>query len=224
MQAQATDLVQRQARALGAPTRHAIFRVIDAAAGPVTVAELTARFGLNHNAIRHHLAKLSEAGLVIEELAPRAGPGRPRLQYRPAPAPAAFGGESPYQQLSLLLLELVATDRSPRQIGAEAGRRLGARAASAPDALAALEELVARQGFEPRRVERRGSVDFVLGHCPFVAAASANPTVVCELHRGLAEGMAEALSGDIEVTDLIARNPKRAGCRLQTRSVQTGPR
>lgn len=212
--------LQRQARALGDPTRHAIFRYVEAAAGPVTVAELTEHLGLNHNAIRQHLAKLCEAGLLIEELAPPAGPGRRRLQYRAAPAvAAAWGGESPYEQLSLLLLELLQTTASPRQIGFEAGRRFASRhsAQAAADELDALETLVARQGFEPRRVERADAVELVLEHCPYAAAASADPAVVCELHRGLAEGMAHALGGDVEVTDLIAHNPKRAGCRLQTR-------
>lgn len=50
--------VQEQARALGDPTRHAIFRNIAEAGGPVGVAELTEQLGLNHNAIRQHLAKL----------------------------------------------------------------------------------------------------------------------------------------------------------------------
>ncbi|MDQ1500165.1 MAG: hypothetical protein QOI86_3505, partial [Actinomycetota bacterium] len=75
--------VQRQAKALGDPTRHAIFRAVADAAGPIDVATLTARFELNHNAIRQHLAKLCAAGLVIEEVGPSTGRGRPRLQYRP---------------------------------------------------------------------------------------------------------------------------------------------
>lgn len=212
--------LQRQARALGDPTRHAIFRYVDAAVGPVTVAELTEHFEVNHNAIRQHLAKLCEAGLLIEELAPPAGPGRRRLHYRAAPAVAgAWGGESPYEQLSVLLLDLLQTGGSPRQVGFEGGRRFARRhsAPAAADKLDDLEALVARQGFEPRRVERGGAVELVLQHCPYATAASADPAVVCELHRGLAEGMAHALGGDVEVTDLIARNPKSAGCRLQTR-------
>src|ERR1019366_2402782 len=80
--------LQLQARALGDPTRHAIFRYVDAADGPVTVAELTDHFELNHNATRQHLAKLCAAGLLVEELASPAGPGRRRLHYRSAQAAA----------------------------------------------------------------------------------------------------------------------------------------
>jgi hypothetical protein len=39
--------------------------------------------------------------------------------------------------------------------------------------------------------------------------------VICELHLGLAEGIAEAAGGSVEVTELIARDPRRAGCRLK---------
>jgi predicted ArsR family transcriptional regulator len=212
--------LQREARALGDPTRHAVFRYVDAARRPVTVAELTEHFGLNHNAIRQHLAKLCEAGVLTEELAAPAGPGRRRLRYRAAPAVAGpWGGDSPYEQLSLLLLELLQTGGSPRQVGFEAGRRFARRhgARAVADELDEFEALVARQGFEPRRVERSDAVELVLEQCPFAAAAEADPAIVCELHRGLAEGMADTIGGDVAVTGLVARNPQRAGCRLQTR-------
>ena len=89
MTASTPDEATEQARALGDPTRNAIFRYIDAASDPVGVAELTDHFGLNHNAIRQHLAKLRDAGLVVEELATPSGPGRPRA---PLPAEPWRGG------------------------------------------------------------------------------------------------------------------------------------
>ena len=54
--------LQEQARALGDPTRHGIFRYVADAQRPVDIAELTDYFGVNHNAIRQHLAKLVSAG------------------------------------------------------------------------------------------------------------------------------------------------------------------
>ena len=77
--------LQRQARALGDPTRHEVFRVVAQAGRPIDVAELTEHFGLNHNAIRQHLAKLVEAELVVETKAPATGRGRPRLVYEVDP-------------------------------------------------------------------------------------------------------------------------------------------
>lgn len=210
--------VQLQARALGDPTRHAIYRaVVDD--GPIDVATLTARFGLNHNAIRQHLAKLCAAELVLEEVAPHQGPGRPRLQYRPTlAADADWGIPSPYEDLSLLLVEMLRTGRSAREVGAEAGRRMAAELPDTDDPVDRLEINATRQGFQPRRAPTRSTVDLVLGRCPFQAAASAAPDIVCELHRGLAEGIAEATDDTIEVTDLVARDPRRAGCRLKLRT------
>ena len=62
--------LQLQARALGDPTRHSIFRYVVDSATLVDVAELTEHMGLNHNAIRQHLAKL-ELRTMFEQLIPR---------------------------------------------------------------------------------------------------------------------------------------------------------
>src|SRR5437763_12541308 len=119
--------VSRQAKALGDPTRHAVFRAVVDNDGPIDVATLTARFGLNHNAIRQHLNKLCAAGLVVEEVGPPSGPGRPRLQYRPALATNEdWGIPSPYEALSVLLVRALARGRSPREVGVEAGRGVAA--------------------------------------------------------------------------------------------------
>jgi predicted ArsR family transcriptional regulator len=207
--------VPRQAKALGDPTRHAIFRAVVDNDGPVDVAGLTARFGLNHNAIRQHLNKLCAAGLIIEEVGSRSGPGRPRLQYRPAlAANEDWGIPTPYEELSVLLVQVLASGRSPREVGVEAGRRMAAELPKTADPVDRIEINAARQGFEPRRVERRSSVDLVLGRCPFQAPAIAAPDIICQLHLGLAEGIAQAADDSLEVTGLIVRDPRRAGCRL----------
>jgi predicted ArsR family transcriptional regulator len=121
-----------------------------------------------------------------------------------------------------MLVRLLEDGRSAREVGAETGRRIARTLPQTPDPIDRLELNAARQGFEPRRVERGPSVELILDRCPFQAAASAAPEVVCQLHRGLAEGIAET-TDEVEITDLIARNPKRAGCRLKlTRSTQAG--
>jgi len=208
--------LQRQARALGDPTRHAIFCSVAESSEPLDVATLTKQFGLNHNAIRQHLAKLREAGLLLEAMGAPTGPGRPRLLYRLAPdAAGAWGTPGPYEELALLLLELLRSGRPPRDVGNQAGRRIGRDLPDAADPVDQLEASAARQGFDPHRIERGSSLELVLGRCPYAAAATADPEVVCELHRGLAQGIAEATGGAVEVTNLIVRNPARAGCRLQ---------
>src|ERR1700704_833726 len=118
--------IQRQARALGDPTRHQIFIYVVDAARPVDVAELTEVFRLHHNAVRQHLAKLREARLVVEEVEARDRPGRPRLLYRPHPqAAGGWGTPSPYERLALLLAQTIHGSVTAREVGREAGRRDG---------------------------------------------------------------------------------------------------
>ena len=106
--------LQVQARALGDPTRHSIFQYLVDADAPVGVAELTDHFGLNHNAIRQHLAKLVGAGLVIESTAAPSGRGRPRLEYTVDPSSdSRWGVTGPYERLAVLLTELVAQRGPP---------------------------------------------------------------------------------------------------------------
>ena len=205
-----------QARALADPTRYAMFCYVDEAERPVGVAELTAHFGLNHNAIRQHLAKLRDAGLVLEEVGPPRGPGRPALRYRPTPGAAErWDGVSPYANLTEMLIELLRGAGTPFEVGAAAGERLAREHGAHVDAIDVMEAVARRLGFEPRRVSRRQRVDVVLDRCPFADSAATAPEIICELHRGLAAGIASAAAGDVTVTGLVVKPPHRAGCRLE---------
>lgn len=206
--------LQREARALGDPTRHAIFRFVAEAAAPVSVAELTTHFALNHNAIRQHLAKLLDAGLVVETSARGGGPGRPRLLYSIEPgAESRWGVVGPYERLSLLLAEVIRTGASPEEVGREAGRRLKPAPEEGGDRIDDLAVAMAREGFEPqvRRSGRR--TELILQSCPYESTALADPEIVCALHLGLAEGLAEGT--DLVVDELLRKDPRRAGCRLR---------
>lgn len=214
-------LVQRQARALGDPTRFEIFRFVAEASLPVRVATLTEHFSFNQSAIRQHLAKLVDARLLIEELATGAGTGRPPLQYRLSPAAmGTWGAAGPYELLALLLLEMNDGRRTAVEVGIDAGRRLAADHGAAADPVDVIEAEMARRGFEPRREQDPPKVELVLERCPFAAAAAANPDVVCEMHRGLAQGILDAMGAQLRVEALVVYPPERAGCRLQmTREV-----
>jgi len=129
-----------------------------------------------------------------------------------------------YLSLSRLLLEVLASGRSPREIGRIAGGLIGKQArspgSSAPDdALVQLEKLLESRGFMPKQIGSMPEVGFALGRCPYEQAALANPAVVCGLHRALAEGMLESLGGAFKVTNLVARHPTTAGCRLELHAV-----
>ena len=215
-QQSAPPTLQEQARALGDPTRHAIFRYVADAGAPVDVAELTTHFGLNHNAIRQHLAKLVDASLVIEEQAPSAGRGRPRLNYRTHPgADSRWGATGPYERLSLLLSEMLRTGDSAVEVGRRAGRRQRLGAAAEDDPISFVVEAMEREGFDPTVRARGARVDVILRTCPFATTALVDPDTVCSIHLGIAQGLAESTDGRIAVDELVPHDPRKANCRLR---------
>lgn len=209
--------LQHEARALGDPTRHRIFRYVAEAEAPVSVAELTEFVQLNHNAVRQHLAVLKDASLVTEEIEDRVRPGRPRLLYRLHPeVQDRWGATGAYSWLAGLLANAVRRGQEPRQSGRQEGHRLAAEMPDGGDHVDVFESEVTRRGFRPTRAEKGRRVEFVLGRCPFVNVAESDPGTVCQLHLGLAEGLAEGLGG-LEVERLVAKDARRAGCRLVVR-------
>lgn len=211
-----------QSRALGDPTRHAIFVHVRDASSPVTVAELTAHFGLNHNAIRQHVAKLCGAGLVIEHHEPPSGPGRPPVRYRPVAGVAErWGGPNPYEALSMMLVGLLHDGGSPYEAGRAAGQRAARQYGSGSATIDMLDTIGRQLGFEPRRAPGRlGGTDVILDRCPFEGAASLAPEVVCEIHRGFADGIGDCGDEHTVVAGLVSRPPQRAGCRIRTVTTQ----
>jgi predicted ArsR family transcriptional regulator len=220
-------LLQAQARALGDPTRHAIFRFIADARRQVGVAELTDHLGLNHNAIRQHLAKLVAADLVLESREATGRPGRPRLTYVVhAATDSRWGVVGSYERLSLLLTEIIRTGDRPVEVGRRHGRREAVAQGLAGDAdavLGAVGETIARQGFDPVLHREGDDIDIELRSCPFAATAVADPDTVCALHLGIAQGMAEHAHG-LVVDELVARDPRRQTCELRMRIDRPEPR
>lgn len=210
--------LQQQARALGDPTRHSVFRYVVDAARPVDVAELTGQFGLNHNAIRQHLAKLVAAGLVVEAKAAPTGRGRPRLVYEVDPAAASrWGATGPYEDLSLWLTDVIRSGDEPVEVGRRVGRRTLAEPApsGAPaDPVTTLVDAMARHGFEPTVRVRGHKVDVTLNSCPFATTALAAPEIVCDVHLGMAQGVVEGIDG-LTVDELVPNDPRRAHCLLR---------
>jgi len=211
-----TTTLQEQARALGDPTRHAIFRHIADVARPIGIAELNDQFPLNHNAIRQHLAKLLSAELIVESKV-QGGRGRPHLVYEINPAAGGqWGTEGPYERLSRLLVEIIRSGRDPEDVGRDAAPTFRVPSPSG-DVVADISAAMARQGFEPDVRPARDGADIVLHNCPFSSAAVADRETICSLHLGIAEGLADDTSA--AVTELVAYDPRKAGCRLRVRVV-----
>jgi predicted ArsR family transcriptional regulator len=209
--------LQEQARALGDPTRFGIFTYIAEANRPVDIATLTDHFSLNHNAIRQHVAKLVSASLVAEDQAPSTGRGRPRLVYTLDPAAASrWGVTGPYERLSVLLAEILRTGDAPADVGRRSVSRERPDASADHDPVALVVEAMERRGFEPVVRGTRGDrVDVVLQTCPFESAALVDPGSVCEIHLGIAEGVAALTGNRVVVDELVRHDPRRANCRLR---------
>jgi predicted ArsR family transcriptional regulator len=212
-----TTTLQEQARALGDPTRHAIFRHITEAGRPIGVAELNEQFPFNHNAIRQHLAKLVAADLVIESHTQGGGRGRPRLVYEPNPAvEGQWGTTGPYERLSRLLVEIIRSRRDPEEVGRSAAD-LFRVASPSGDIVADISAAMARQGFEPQIRTVRGGAEIVLDNCPFATAALGDRETVCAIHLGIAKGL--AADSNAIVSELVAYDPRKAGCKIRIRLV-----
>jgi predicted ArsR family transcriptional regulator len=188
-------------KALGDDTRFAIYRELAFSPAPCSASELADRLGLHANTVRPHLERMREAGLVEVEAIHRGRVGRPQLRYSLAPGAPGLGFDPPAHTLLAGLLAALAD-----QLGADAedatalGRRWGEEAVGrrqpARGCVAALMAELDRLGFEPVESPvdppdgRRIRIDFV--HCPFRELAEAYPELVCNLHRGIVEGVVKA--------------------------------
>jgi predicted ArsR family transcriptional regulator len=212
------DSIQLQAKALGDPTRHRIFRYIADAEHAVDVGELTDHLGLNHNAIRQHLLQLVETGLVARRIASAQGRGRPRQLFEVHPAAdERWGVGGPYRRVSLVLIEMLHSGDGALEVGRRAGKEAAAIGKLGGErAVEELGEVMRSGGFDPLVVSGHDSAELVFRHCPYADAASADPDTVCALHLGLAQGLAGNFEG-LEVDELKRHDPRRAGCRLRFR-------
>lgn len=115
------SVTHEQARALGDPVRHAIFKLILASSQPIGVADISDRLEVSSGSVRKHLSKLVGARLVLESRQQTGGRGRPRHKYSADPDGASgWMSERAYEKLSCLLVEVIRTGDSPREVGRRA--------------------------------------------------------------------------------------------------------
>ena len=186
-------------KALGDETRFSMYRELASATSSLTATELAQRLGLHTNTVRLHLDRLREAGLVDGEPVHRGTVGRPQHVYSLASGAPGLGFDPPsYTLLAGLLAALaerVGADTEDataagRAWGVEAGRRTRARSC-----VKALTGEMDRLGFDPSTVATQGEADVAFMHCPFRELAEAYPELVCNLHRGICEGIVYQVGG-----------------------------
>jgi predicted ArsR family transcriptional regulator len=184
-------------KALGDETRYSMYEELSGSTRGLTAAELADRLGLHANTVRLHLERLREAKLVTVEPVHRGNVGRPQHVYSLAPGAPGLGFDPPSHTLLAVLLatlaERVGADATEataagRSWGIETGKRT--RSKSCVKALAGELE---RLGFEP--VTSSQGTEIAFSRCPFRELAEAFPELVCNLHRGICEGVVETVGG-----------------------------
>jgi predicted ArsR family transcriptional regulator len=194
-------------KALADETRYAVYRELSTSTRPLSAQDLADQLGVHANTVRLHLERLREVGIVDVEAVHRGTVGRPQHLYFLADGAPGVGFDPPaHALLAALLASLAERVGADPEDAADAGRAWGAevgRRTRTRSCLRALEQELHRLGFEPAvgpgDGPSEGSVRIEFLHCPFRELAEAYPELVCNLHRGLCEGVVErAGSGRVD--------------------------
>ena len=209
-------------KALGDETRFSMYQELASSTSALTATELAERLGLHANTVRLHLERLREAGLVDVEPVHRGTVGRPQHVYSLAPGTPGLGFDPPsYTLLAGLLATLAERVGADADDAAAAGVAWGREAGKRTRSRSCVKALVGemdRLGFDPATEPLPGGgVDIAFLHCPFRELAEAYPELVCNLHRGISEGVVDAVGGGsvAEFSTLYDRDPCRVAVSVE---------
>jgi predicted ArsR family transcriptional regulator len=180
--------------ALASPVRQRVLEMLAGEPAPLTAQQLATTLALHVTTVRFHLEHLEQAGLVVRETRHAGRRGRPSAHYRAVDADPAQAREEMIDALADALAGGAFRAPGTRSAGwsaADESRAAGRRwaeqlPAPAGEPREAIVEAFTRLGFDP---EPDGDV-VRLRSCPFREAARRHPQVVCQVHRGLVEGIA----------------------------------
>jgi predicted ArsR family transcriptional regulator len=183
----------------------------------VAISSVAAELGLHVNTAREHLDGLVATGLAHRSRLAPTGRGRPAWGYRAAAYRSGAAAE--YVGLARVLAEHVSAQGGDiAQDMIKLGRRWGrvtAAAEAAPTAeparsvgVTSPNDLVVRilddLGFDPEPSRGDRTVTVRLRRCPMLEVAREHPDVVCQVHRGIVEGVLEAQDAPTEGVTLRA--------------------
>lgn len=216
------DRLYETARALGEETRFRIYRQVCVSDGPLSVTELAQAFSMHPNAIRPHLARLENAGLLVSRPHRPGGAGRPRRMYEPNPEPVDLA--HPLGSLRTLVdilsgaMDALPTDRHRlvefgrswgRSWAARRRRENGGTTRSRQARARLLSRELAEWGWRPSSDRENGRMRLSTERCLFHDRAPGNHGQCCALEEGLLRGLTDGfLNGQAEA--LIVD-----GCRFE---------
>ena len=163
----------------------AVVTAMREAGGTVTAASLAARLGVHVTTARYHLDRLAAAGTVRAHSTRAGSRGRPSLSYTLVDPSRAR------EELIAVLARAVERGDGPEAVAAVGAAWADGVHVEPGDPVQAVFKEFERLGFEPR-VTPEG-ID--LHSCPFRTAAQGTPGVVCGVHQGLAQRIAERAGG-----------------------------
>lgn len=173
------------------------------ARSPVRVADAATALDLHPNTVREHLDAIAGLGLAERSTATALGRGRPATLYRASAADPAVAVRDYAGLATALAGHLARTsahpERDARAAGIEWGRELIDEDAQAgDDPRRSVLEALTRLGFAPDDEEGTPGAQgdtggIALRRCPLLDAARRYPTVVCQVHLGIVEGMLDRL-------------------------------
>lgn len=217
--------------------RRRIFLFVRAQGLPVSREAVATEVGISRKLAAFHLDKLTEKGLLTHHYARPAGKGgpgagRPAKVYEPSPMTIEISvPQRQYELAGRLLLDGVAnqtdgisaretTNAAALAQGAELGTRSatgrGLRRPGPERTLAAAEEILGEQGFEPFRETPKV---VALRNCPFHRLAEQSPEVVCGMNRSFIEGIVRGLGNE---TVHVVLEPEEGHCCVKLRSPGAG--
>jgi predicted ArsR family transcriptional regulator len=185
-------------KALGDNTRYAIYLELARAPVPLSTAEIAAELALHANTVRPHLERMREVGLLTVEVDNRGTVGRPQHRYSLAADAPSLGLEpAAYPILAALLANLAALFGPEADAVADVARDHGRRRGETRDGdcVSAVMAELSEMGFDPAAATDGNVTTVAFTRCPFRPLAEAFPELVCNLHRGMVEGMVDVLGG-----------------------------
>lgn len=204
-----SDHLLKTSKALGDSTRLSIYRYLKGPLNePATARKLANRFNLHVSAIRQHMVRLEDAGLIISESLKSKGSGRPQRVYQiRGPFQATDLLPRDYKLLCEILLEYLKEIKvSPDQMR-KYGHQWTKRSLYTKTikfkknrSIEEVGELLHHQfsglGFDPMLANiSENQIGIRFQNCIFLEAARAFPDLLCPLVHGLLDGFLSAVSG-----------------------------
>lgn len=189
--------------------REHILTLLRTSAQPCTIAGIAEQMDVHPNTVRFHIDTLMRAGRVEQLTGERSGPGRPPVLYR-AIRRMDPNGPTNYRLLAQILATYLTTHSDdPERSAVDIGRQWGSsmvepQTGTKPtraSTVRAVAEVLEDLGFRPEPPSGRAT-QIRIRHCPFQEVVKTHGAVICELHKGLMQGVLGTLDAPVTVSRL----------------------